>query len=163
MTGRIAGPLGYLLLTGALLAACTPQEATRGFIPAPDEVKAIVVGTDTKDTVEKRLGNPTTAAQFGDEVWYYMSINQRQSGFFLPEDTSRDIVAVAFDKAGKVADIHHYTLADGHVVDFTSRETPTRGRELTLLQQIFSATPGVPISTNPGAIGGGGGGGGPGG
>ena len=26
-----------------------------------------------------------------------------------------------------------------------SRETPARGRELTFLQQLFNATPGVPI------------------
>jgi hypothetical protein len=61
-------------------------------------------------------------------------------------------------------------LRDGHVVAFESRVTPTKGRELTFLQQLFNATPGVPIggstpggnSPNPGGGGGGppGGGGG---
>ncbi len=35
---------------------------------------------------------------------------------------------------------------------FESRETPTRGRELTFLQQLLNATPGVPLggSNSPG-------------
>lgn len=158
MNGRI----GWLLLAGALLMGCTPEEAVRGYLPDPEDVKAIAVGTDTKDTVEKRLGNPTTSADYGDETWYYMTIYQTQAAFFLPEDVSRDILAVSFDKGGKVADVHHYTLADGRVVDFTGRETATRGRELTLLQQIFQSTPGTPINTNQNASPGGGGGTGPG-
>ena len=38
-------------------------------------------------------------------------------------------------------------LADGHVVAFETRTTPAKGRELTFLQQLFNATPGVPIGT----------------
>ena len=152
MSGRMA----CLFFAGVVLAACTPEESARGFIPAPDDIKAIVVGTDTKETVQKRLGNPTTAAEFGDDTWYYMSIYQSQTGFQLPKDVQRDIVAVAFDKGGKVSEVKHYSLADGKVVEFASRETPTRGRELTLLQQIFSAAPGAPITTNPNSPVGGG-------
>ena len=39
-------------------------------------------------------------------------------------------------------------------MSFESRETPTKGKELTFLQQLFNATPGVPIGNsgnqNPG-------------
>jgi hypothetical protein len=55
--------------------------------------------------------------------------------------------------------VHRYTLADGKVVDFVTRETPTRGRDQTLLQQIFNAVPGRVGA--PGGIGQGGGPGGP--
>lgn len=74
--------------------------------------------------------------------WYYMSAHVEQNAFFAPHATERNILAVEFSKDGKVADMHKYTLADGRVVDFVSRETPTLGRELTLLQQIFNAVPG---------------------
>jgi hypothetical protein len=64
---------------------------------------------------------------------------------------------VYFDKNGKVTDLKHYTLDDGHVVAFETRQTPSRGRELTFLQQLFNATPGVPINntgnSNPGGSG----------
>ncbi len=67
---------------------------------------------------------------------------------------SRAILAIYFDKNGKVTDIKHFTLQDGHVFALEARETPSRGRELTFLQQLFNATPGVPIGggqpTSPG-------------
>ena len=62
---------------------------------------------------------------------------------------STDAETVEFAKDGKVADLHKYTLADGRVVDLVSRETPTRGRELSLLQQIFNAVPGQIGQTAP--------------
>jgi len=66
--------------------------------------------------------------------------------------------ALEFARDGKVTDVHRYTLADGRVVDFSSRETPTRGRDYTLLQQIFNSVPGRigqpgPNQQNPGGGG----------
>ena len=41
-------------------------------------------------------------------------------------------------------------MRDGHIVAFESRQTPTKGRELTFLQQLFNATPGVPLGNSGG-------------
>ncbi len=144
MSLRVSLPFAAI---GLVAIACTPVESQRGYLPDKTVVENIKVGTDTKETITRTLGNPTTAATFGGDTWYYMTIHQRQAAFFAPEDTERDILAIKFDKDGKVADTHRYSLADGRVVDFVSRETPAPGRELTLLQQIFSAVPGAPIST----------------
>jgi outer membrane protein assembly factor BamE (lipoprotein component of BamABCDE complex) len=57
----------------------------------------------------------------------------------------RSILAIHFDKNGTVASMRHYGLKDGHVVAFESRQTPTPGREITFLQQLLNATPGVPL------------------
>ena len=58
---------------------------------------------------------------------------------------------------GKVTGLKHYSLRDGNVVAFETRETPAKGRELTFLQQLFNATPGVPVNAgqqqNPGGGG----------
>ena len=125
-----------------VLMGCVPVENQRGYVPDQQQVSSIQVGMDTKDTVSKKLGDPSTAATFGNDVWYYMSAHVEQNAFFAPRATERNILAVEFTKDGKVADLHKYTLADGRIVDFVSRETPTRGRELSLLQQIFNAVPG---------------------
>src|SRR5579864_6146675 len=117
------------------LAACAPVENQRGYVPDQQAVSGIQVGMDTKETVSKKLGDPSTAATFGNDVWYYMSSHVEQNAFFAPRATERNILAIEFAKDGKVADMHKYTLADGRVVDFATRETPTRGRDLTLLQQ----------------------------
>jgi outer membrane protein assembly factor BamE (lipoprotein component of BamABCDE complex) len=123
-------------------AACAPVENQRGYVPDQQAISSIKVGMDTKDTVSRKLGDPSTAATFNNDTWYYISAHVEQNAFFAPRATERNIVAVQFAGDGKVMDIHRYTLADGKVVDFVSRETPTRGREQTLLQQIFNAVPG---------------------
>ena len=148
--------LFWAILTGtAALAACAPVESQRGYVPDQDAISSIQVGTDTKDMVSKKLGDPSTAATFGGDTWYYISAHVEQNAFFAPRATDRNVVAVEFSKDGKVTDVHKYTLADGRVVDFVTRETPTRGRELTLIQQIFNAVPGqigqsAPTEATPG-------------
>ena len=126
----------------ASLAACAPVENQRGYVPDQMALSSIQIGMDTKDTVSKKLGDPSTSATFGSDTWYYISAHVEQNAFFAPRATERNIVAVEFAGDGKVMDVHKYTLADGKVVDFVTRETPTRGREQTLLQQIFNAVPG---------------------
>lgn len=143
-----------LVLSAALLMGCTPVISQRGYLPDPIGEAAIKVGTDTKTTVQDRLGDPSTQATFGGDTWYYISSVEKQIAFFDPRIENRAIMAVRFDKDGKVKDIRHYSLKNGHVVAFETRTTPAKGRELTFLQQLFNATPGVPIGNtneqNPG-------------
>jgi outer membrane protein assembly factor BamE (lipoprotein component of BamABCDE complex) len=143
-----------LLLIAFLAAGCTPVISQRGYLPDPKNEAALKAGKDTKATVINRLGYPSTQATFGGDAWYYISSTEKQVAFFNPRVMSRSILAVYFDKDGKVTDLKHFGLSDGHVVDFETRETPTRGRELTFLQQLVNATPGVPIGNtqeqNPG-------------
>jgi len=128
------------------LLGCTPVVSQRGYQTDPDAEAGITVGTDTKTTIEDRLGDPSVQATFGSDAWYYVSSTEKQVAFFSPTVESRRILAIYFDKNGKVTDMRHYGLEDGHVVSFESRTTPSKGRELTFLQQLFNATPGVPNS-----------------
>ena len=150
-----------VLCTIALaLMGCTPVISLRGYQPDPDAEAGITVGTDTKTTIEDRLGDPSVEASFGNDAWYYVSSTEKQVAFFNPTVEARQILAVYFDKSGKVTGLKHYGLEDGHVVSFESRTTPAKGRELTFLQQLFNATPGVPNGganqqeQNPGGGGG---------
>jgi outer membrane protein assembly factor BamE (lipoprotein component of BamABCDE complex) len=146
-----------VLAVCALIAGCTPVVSQRGYLQDLDVEASIDPATDTKTTIQQRLGYPSTEATFTHDAWYYISSVERQVAFFHPTVESRAILAVYFDKDGKVTDLKHYTLDDGHVVAFETRQTPSRGRELTFLQQLFNATPGVPITntgnTNPGGSG----------
>src|SRR5437588_8002098 len=128
----------FPVLAGLMIVmGCVPVENQRGYVPDMSAISSIQVGMDSKETVSKKLGDPSTAATFGNDIWYYVSAHVEQNAFFAPRATERNILAVEFSKDGKVADLHKYSLADGRVVDFVTRETPTRGREMTLLQQIF--------------------------
>ena len=151
-----------LALAGLLLLGCTPVINQRGYLPDPTGEASIKTGTDTKTSVQQKLGDPSTQATFGGDAWYYVSSVERQIAFFDPKTETRSILVVHFDKDGRVTDLAHFGLKEGNVVAFETRETPSKGRELTFLQQLFNATPGVPIgSTGNGGQQGPGGGGGP--
>jgi outer membrane protein assembly factor BamE (lipoprotein component of BamABCDE complex) len=117
----------------------------RGYLPDPAGEAAVKIGMDTKTSIQQRLGDPSTQATFGGDAWYYITSVEKQIAFFDPKTETRSILAVHFDKDGKVSDIKHYSLKDGNVIAFETKQTPSRGRELTFLQQLFNATPGVPI------------------
>lgn len=131
------------LLLSVALSGCTSVIIERGYVPDQVAVASVTIGSDTKASVAQKLGNPSTTATFGNDVWYYISAREEQEAFFSPVITDRKILAVEFNAQGQVADIKRYGLQDGRIVDFVTRETPTRGKELTILQQMFNAVPGV--------------------
>ena len=128
----------FLVLGG--LMACTPVVTNRGYISDAANEAKIKPGADTKATVQEQLGYASTTATFGgDNTWYYISQTEKQVVFFTPTVLNRRILAVSFDKDGKVSTMRHYALKDGHVISFETRETPSRGKELTFLQQLLNA------------------------
>jgi outer membrane protein assembly factor BamE (lipoprotein component of BamABCDE complex) len=155
----IAG-LAAISLVGA--AACTPVNSFQGFQAvdhAPSEVK---VGDDTRSTVQSKLGSPTAVSTFDKNTWFYISQTAERTGFYHPRVTRRDVTAISFAKDGdKVADIRTYTLKDGRVIAYNERETPTRGREMTALEQLLGSISAAgalpPNEVNPGTHGGPGG------
>ena len=142
-----------LVSAAAFLIACTPVISQRGYMEDKDVVSGIKAGTDTKTSVQEKLGYASTTATFGGDAWYYISQSERQIAFFAPTVEQRSILAVYFDKDGKVASMRHYTLAQGHLISLEDRTTPARGRELTFLQQLLNANPAAQNGmqqTNPG-------------
>ena len=93
-----------LAAAALMLFACTPVISQRGYLPDPVAEASIKAGTDTKTSVQKRLGDPSTSATFGDNAWYYITSTERQVAFFDPSTTSRKIMAIHFDKDGKVSE-----------------------------------------------------------
>jgi outer membrane protein assembly factor BamE (lipoprotein component of BamABCDE complex) len=146
------------LASAAILIACAPVIDQRGYVADPRLESEIKRGSDTKTSVQDRLGNASTSATFGGDAWYYISSTEKQVAFFTPTVLNREIFAVYFDKDGKVSGMRHFGLKDGHVVAFETRETPARGRELTFLQQLLNAQPGTSQRNmedqNPGGGGG---------
>jgi outer membrane protein assembly factor BamE (lipoprotein component of BamABCDE complex) len=156
---KFTGISSYLILTAAaLLIACTPVISQRGYLADPSIEANIKTGSDTKTSIQERLGYASTTATFGNDSWYYISATEKQVTFFTPTILKRQILAIYFDKDNKVTHVRHFSLQDGHVISFESRETPARGRELTFLQQLLNATPGTSATsvqgTNPGNGGG---------
>lgn len=121
------------------MAACAPQVARHGFQPVDVQPSDIVVGTDTRDTVRARLGSPSTVSTFEpNNVWFYVSQTTAKYTFNLPEVQQRTVTQITFDEtSGRVLSVDSLDLEDGRQLAFAERETPTRGRELTVLEQLL--------------------------
>jgi outer membrane protein assembly factor BamE (lipoprotein component of BamABCDE complex) len=122
----------------ASLSACAPITSYSGFQAIESDPKDVKVGTDTKSTVRGRLGSPSATGTFDPNTWFYMNQMKSRVAFKRPEVISRNVVAITFNKDSEaVESVNSLTLKDGKVVAFNGRETPTRGRELTILEQIL--------------------------
>ncbi len=155
---KLAIPSVVFLGATALAVACTPITNVRGYVTDPVVESSIRPGSDTKQSIQERLGFASTTATFGgDNTWYYISYREKQVAFFNPTVLERKILAVSFDPEGKVTGLRRYGLEQGRVINFESRTTPARGRELTFLQQLLNAQTGADTSpiqdVNPGGGG----------
>jgi len=123
---------------GALLAACQPIVDYRGYQARGDDLGKIQVGM-AKSEIEALLGSPSTTASINVEgdSYYYISSRVEQKAFLDPVETDRQVFAVRFDTTDRVASFANYGLEDGKVIDFSSRKTPTKGKELTIIQQLL--------------------------
>ena len=74
---------------------------------------------------------------FEDNTWYYVGQKSEQLAFLKPEVIERKVLVISFDETGLVGETKTYTLADAREIDPVGRETPTEGRDLTILQQLF--------------------------
>lgn len=125
------------LLTAAVPAGCSPIKHTHGYTPRAHELDEIKAGVDTRESVQNKLGRPSTLGAFDDQDWLYISIKSEALAFFEPEVVSQRVVMISFDQEGVVKGVGDYGMEDGRVIDLVSRETPTSGRKLTILQQAF--------------------------
>jgi outer membrane protein assembly factor BamE (lipoprotein component of BamABCDE complex) len=129
-----------LLIPAAVagLSACAPVTSYSGFQAIESDPKEVKVGTDTKSTVRGRLGSPSATGAFDPNTWFYMNQLKSRVAFKRPEVIARNVTAITFNKDSEtVESVNTYTLKDGKVIAFNGRETPTRGRELTILEQIL--------------------------
>jgi acyl dehydratase len=73
----------------------------------------------------------------GDDVWYYVSQTMEKYTFNPAAVSQRTVVEITFNDANQVASVRTLGLEDGQQVAMNRRETPTRGRELTVLEQLL--------------------------
>jgi len=122
----------------ALTAACAPTIGQNGFQAIDAKPADIVAGTDTKQTVLTKLGTPSTTSTFEhDNVWYYISQVTEKYTYNRAQVTQRSVTEITFDDAGLVAGVRTLGLEDGQRIAMNDRETPTRGRQLTILEQLL--------------------------
>lgn len=132
----------FAALSASLLAtaACTPITTYSGFQAIEANPKDVKVGEDSKSSVRGRLGSPSATSTFDPNVWFYIDQVKETVAFRKPVTTRRDVTAIKFDKdSEQVVSVDQLSLKDGKVIAFNGRETPTRGRELTIIEQLIGS------------------------
>ncbi|PYE87169.1 Beta-barrel assembly machine subunit BamE [Phyllobacterium leguminum] len=143
--------IGTTILFSAGLTGCNtaaslnPSETlTQGYVLDQQALDTVPVGS-SREQVLLALGSPSTTATFDNEVFYYISETRyRAAQFMTPKVIDRRILAIYFNKDGKVSQIANYGIQDGKVFDFISRTTPTGGKDQTFLGQILAGAGKMP-------------------
>ena len=147
--------IGAMLLATVAMG-CTPIVTTHGYAPTPDQVATIKPGLDTAETVTRKIGRPLTGGVVRDDTWYYVGSRFETIAYNAPVIAERRVVAVRYDSEGLVLGVDQYGLEEGRVINLVTRTTPTFGRELTVVQQLFGNLGNVGANTVQGVLGPGG-------
>ncbi|MEM1275130.1 MAG: outer membrane protein assembly factor BamE, partial [Pseudomonadota bacterium] len=110
---------------------------SHGFAPEPEVLQTVQAGLDTRGSVRRKVGRPSSTGVFTETGWYYIATTIERDMYKEPEVIDRRVVAITFDENDVVASVNEYGLEDGRVIDLQSRTTPTAGRELSILEQAF--------------------------
>lgn len=125
-------------LFASLAAGCAPTVDHRGYMAKPGAFAQISNGM-SKTEVEGILGSPSTTASidYNGDSYYYITSTTEGRAFLTPKETSREVIAIRFDKQAQVQSFAQYGLQDGRIVDVNSRKSPVAGEDYSVLQQIF--------------------------
>lgn len=152
--------LASLVLCGMSAGCVSPIKDFHGYTADEIQPTEIQPGIDTRASVLAQLGSASTESVFDENTWFYISTERERLAYFIPKTSRRTITAIRFNETDVVEEILEYDETSGQVVNYVSRETPTRGRELGLLEQIFGTigavrlpqtderTPGNPTGRN---------------
>lgn len=134
---RRVRPRYALLALTALLLACSPRIDTHGQIPDPDALAEITPGVQTREQVRQLLGTPTGTGTLNDRRWYYLTRVTESISFYDSDLIGQDVLIIEFDDSGVVSEIYRYSVTEEHDIDIVERETPTQGKDLGILEQLF--------------------------
>lgn len=131
-----------LLAMATSLAACGISKTTHhGYVVSETALEQVPIGS-SRDQVLIALGSPSTTADFGGEVFYYISQTRRRAVAFMPDKVvDQRVLAIYFNEEDQTVErIADYGLKDGKVFDFVTQTTPTQGRDESFLAQVLSST-----------------------
>lgn len=127
-----------VILSGAMaLSACVTLYRDHGYIPPQEQLEALRVGVDTRETVAEAVGTPGASGVLNQGGYYYISTRMRHYGASEPRPVSRELVAISFDPRGRVSNIERFGLQDGRVIELERRVTDNGLEDKTFLRQLL--------------------------
>ncbi|MDQ7070130.1 MAG: outer membrane protein assembly factor BamE [Rhodobacterales bacterium] len=119
------------------VAGCTATYRDHGYVPTEDEVSEIIVGVDTRASVETAIGIPGITGVLDEGGLYYVQSRVKQFAFYKPEVVEREVLAISFNQAQVVSNIERFSLADGQIVPLSRRVTSSSVLNNGFLRQLL--------------------------
>ena len=150
MTAKIHLTVRALAFVGLLAAtACSATYANHGYVPPEQDLQQLVVGIDTRGTVDDVIGPPSLSGMSDEGDYYYVRSRQRTFGMFRPEVVERQVLAISFNDDDTIANIERFGLKDGRVVPLARRVTDTTVGGGGFLRQLLGNLGNInPFSNN---------------
>ena len=137
-----------LVLVMATLAACGGQYRNHGYMPLAEDVDALIVGVDTRDSIIEVMGVPTTGGVLTEEAMYYVRSRVHHKGYVKPNEIQRDVLVLSFDKKQILRNVERFGIEKGKLIRLEHRVTEAPGGDRSILQQIIGSIGGF----NPNSI-----------
>jgi outer membrane protein assembly factor BamE (lipoprotein component of BamABCDE complex) len=137
-----------LVLVMATLAACGGQYRNHGYMPLAEDVDALIVGVDTRDSIIEVMGVPTTGGVLTEEAMYYVRSRVHHKGYVKPNEIQRDVLVLSFDNNQILRNVERFGIEKGKLIRLEHRVTEAPGGDRSVLQQIIGSIGGF----NPNSI-----------
>lgn len=128
---------GVVAILCFAISGCSASYRDHGYVPSQDDLAEIIVGVDTRASVEETVGAPSIAGVLEDGGLYYVQSRMRHFGLKKPEIVEREVVAISFDTSHVVANIERFSLADGKIVPLSRRVTSSSVESNGFLRQLM--------------------------
>jgi len=137
-----------LVLVMATFPACGGQYRNHGYMPLAEDVDALIVGVDTRDSIIEVMGVPTTGGVLTEEAMYYVRSRVHHKGYVKPNEIQRDVLVLSFDKNQILRNVERFGIEKGKLIRLEHRVTEAPGGDRSVLQQIIGSIGGF----NPNSI-----------
>ncbi|WP_299626044.1 outer membrane protein assembly factor BamE [uncultured Tateyamaria sp.] len=133
---RTLAPL-IALMTAVVLAGCSATYRNHGYIPPEEELQELVVGIDTRATIEDLVGPPSSGGVLENGNYFYVRSRTKTLGLRAPQEIERQVLAMSFDGEGVLANIERFGLEDGRVVSLSRRVTSSSVNDVSFIRQLL--------------------------
>lgn len=125
------------LACGLALMSCSPIYRSHGYVPPAEDLNALVVGVDSRATVDETIGQPSMSGMAGGGDYYYVRSRFRAYGAMRPEVVERKVVAISFRPDNVIANIEEFGLENGQIVPLSRRVTDNSVVAKGFLRQLI--------------------------
>ncbi|MFB9150449.1 outer membrane protein assembly factor BamE [Roseovarius ramblicola] len=138
MTAISMRVLRLLALCGLIaVAGCASTYQNHGYVPPESDLEKLVVGVDTRATVDDTIGPPSVSGLVGDGDYYYVRSRKRTYMMLRPKVVEREVVAISFNDDNTIANIEKFGLEAGKAVPISRRVTDSSVVDNGFLRQII--------------------------